>query len=101
MKNTEICNFADDTTHHACDTNFDELLVCLEHDTTLTVCWFESNYMTLNTDKCHIIISGNKYESPWMNIGNDEIWESNNVKLSGVIIDRDLRFNVYKLNICN
>ena len=99
LKNTEICNFADDTTPHACDTNLDELLLCLEHDTVLTVCWFESNYMKLNTDKCHLIISGNKHESLWTDIWNDKIWESNNVKLLGVNIDRDLKFNGCMLNI--
>ena len=50
-----LCNFADDTTPHACDTNLDQLLMRLEHDTPLSVCWFESNYMKLNTDKCHLI----------------------------------------------
>ena len=60
LKNTEICNFADDTTPHACDTNLHELLMRLEHDTALTVCWFESNYMKFNTEKYHLIISGNK-----------------------------------------
>ena len=99
LKNTEICNFADDTTPHACDTNLDELLMCLEHDTVLTVCWFESNYMKLNTDKCHLIISGNKHESLWTDIWNDKIWESNNVKLLGVNKDRDLKFNGCMLNI--
>ena len=38
LNNTEICNFADDTTPHACDTNLDELLMRLEHATALTVC---------------------------------------------------------------
>ena len=46
---------ADDTTPHACDTNLDELLMCLENDSTLTVRWFESNYMR------YLIISGNKH----------------------------------------
>ena len=36
LKNTEICNFADDITPHTCDTNLDELLMRLEHDTALT-----------------------------------------------------------------
>ena len=49
----------------------------LEHNSAFAVCWFESNYMKLNTDKCHLIISGNKHESFWADIGNDRIWESN------------------------
>ena len=40
--------------------------------------------MKLNTDKYHLIISGNKHESPWTDIGIDKIWELNNVKLFGV-----------------
>ena len=59
LKNTDSCNFANDTTPHACNTYSGELLMHLEHDTTLTVCWFESNYMKFNTDKCHLLISGN------------------------------------------
>ena len=56
---------------HACDVSLDELLMYLEHDFALAVCCFESNYMKLNTDKCHLIISGNKDESFWADIGND------------------------------
>ena len=73
----------------------------LEHDTTLAVCWFESNYMKLTTDKYHFIISGNKHESLWTGIGNDRKWESNNVKLLGVNIGSDWEFNEHMLNICS
>ena len=84
LNNTDVCNFADDTSSHACDISLDELLMCLEHDSALAVWWFESNYMKLNTDKCHLIISGNKHESFGADIGNDRIWESNYVKFLGI-----------------
>ena len=71
LKDTDVCNFANNTSPHACDTSLDELFIRLEHDSALAVCWFESNYMKLNTDLCHLIISGNKHESLWANIGND------------------------------
>ena len=58
--------------------------MCLEHDSTLTLCWFESNCMKLNTDKCHLINSGNKHESFWSDIGNGRTWESNHAKLLGI-----------------
>ena len=64
-------NFADDTTPYAYDTNLDELFMHLEHDTALTICWLEGNYMKLNTEKCYLIISGNKHGSLWIDIGND------------------------------
>ena len=81
--------------------SLDELLMRLEHDSALAVCWFESNYMKLNTDKCHLIISGNKHESFWADIGNDRIWESNYVKLLGINIDRSLKFDFHMLNECS
>ena len=46
----------------------------------ITLCWFENNYMKLNTDKCHLIVSGYKHEQIWAKIGNDKIWESSDVK---------------------
>ena len=101
LKDFDICNFADDTSPRACDINLDELLIHLENDSTLAVCWFESNYMKLNTDKCHLIISGNKQESLWADIGNDRIWESNYVKLLGINIDRSLKFDFHMLNVCS
>ena len=52
--------------------------------------------MSLNAEKCHLIIPGNKHESLWA----DRIWESNNVKLLGVKIDKDLKYNGHLLNIC-
>ena len=45
---TDVCNYADDTTFHACDSNLDDLIRRLEHDSVLAIEWFESNYMKLN-----------------------------------------------------
>ena len=56
--------------------------------------------MKSNTDKCHLIISENN-ESLGTDIRNYKIWESNNVKLLGVNIDRNLKFNGHMLNICS
>ena len=54
------------------------------------------NYMKLNTEKCHLLISENKNEYMWAKIymmDEDIVWESNDVELLGVIIDNNLRFN--------
>ena len=53
--------------------------------------------MKLNQDKCHLLISGHKYESVWPNIGSYKICESNEQKLRGVNIDRKLNFSHYIL----
>ena len=57
--------------------------------------------MKLNTDKYCLIVSGYKHEQLWTNIGTDLIWESNHVKLLGVTIDRDLKFDKHVLKLCS
>ena len=56
--------------------------------------------MKLNTDKCHLIIAGNKYEHIWAKLGEELIWEENSVKLLGVTIDRQLKFYKNVFDIC-
>ena len=65
------------------------------------MCWFKIDYMNLNTDKCHLIVSSNKHKSLWADIGNDRIWESNYVKLLGIDVDRSLKFDFHILNVCS
>ena len=67
----------------------------LEHNTTLAVEWFESNFMKLNKDKCHLHVSGHKHETVWAKIGETKIWESNKQKPLGVVIDRNMNFDEY------
>ena len=37
--------------------------------------------------KCHLLVFGYKNENDWANIGNEKIWESNEQKLLGLVID--------------
>ena len=48
---TEVCNFADDTTFHACDTDINLVVQRLEHDSATAINWFGWNYMKLNKEK--------------------------------------------------
>ena len=100
LKDVGICNFADDTTTYISDESLeDNVLKSLEKSSMLTIRWFENNYMKLNTGKCHLIASGYKYQKVWANIGKDLIWESNDVKLLGITIDRDLKFHKHVLKL--
>ena len=94
---TNVCNYADDTTFHACDSDLKDLTTRLEHDFSLGVEWFETNYMKLNEEKCHLLISGDKHELLWANIGRSKIWECEKQKLLGIVIDRNLCFDEYIL----
>ena len=61
-EDTDICNYADDTTPHACDVDIQNIIRRLEHDCLLAIDWFDSIYMKLNGDKCHFLIACHKNE---------------------------------------
>ena len=54
---------------------------------------FQSNYMKLNEDKCHFLLSGYKHEMMSAKIGQSRIWEGEKQKLLGVTIDKYLKFD--------
>ena len=99
-ESTNVCNFADDTTFYACDRDVSSLVNRLEHDSYLTIEWFENNSMKVNQDKCHLLVSGFKYGNVWAKIGKTKIWESKKQKLLGVEIDRTLSFDEHIASLC-
>ena len=76
------------------------LITRLEHDAALAIEWFESNYMKVNEDKRHFLISRHKYQTLVVNVGETKIWESKQQKPLGILIDRDLKFDEYVLSQC-
>ena len=61
-ESTNVCNYADDTTFHACDMDLENFARRLEHGSMVPIEWFEINYIKLNQNKCNFILSGHKYE---------------------------------------
>ena len=57
----QVCNFANNLTFHACDNDFNTLIMRLENDVSLTINWFENSSTKINKSKCHILASGHKY----------------------------------------
>ena len=49
--------------------------------------------MKLNLDKCHLLVSGFKYEQTWTKIEYDKIWEIADVTRFSVKIDNNLKFD--------
>ena len=76
------------------------LISRLEHDSHLAIEWFESNYMKLNQDKCHLLVPGYKHENICARIGEVKTWERSKQKILGFVIDRDLSFNEYVFSLC-
>ena len=100
IKETDICNYADDNTLHACDIKLDILMEKLEGAADTALIWFKQNGMKMNSDKCHLLVCGHKYELMIANVGNELIIESSKVKLLGINIDSDLSFNDHLNSIC-
>ena len=93
LNECEISNYADDTTPFVCDERLENVVSKLEHDTEIAICWFDSNYVKLNTDKCHLL------EHIWVKLGYKKICENNTVKRLGVAIVSQLKFDSHVLNI--
>ena len=72
----------------------------LEHDSVLDIEWFESNYIRLNEDKCHFLLSGYKHEMIIANVGQSRILGSEKQKLLGVTIDKHLKFEEHTVKQC-
>lgn len=72
----------------------------LEHDIELAMEWLENNYMKLNEVPCHLLVAGYRYQTISTQIGETRILESTNEKLLGLIIDRNLNFDVYAFTLC-
>ena len=55
---TEVCNYGDDTTIFACDSNVNNVQYKLEADASLLSKWFVDNQMKLNDARSHFMLFG-------------------------------------------
>ena len=93
--NGDVTNYADDTTPFDCSKDLNDLKAKLEIDSSNAIHWFRNNYMKLNTDKCKVIIAGQKDHQVSIRIGESEILEQNKVDLLGIELDNELTFSDY------
>ena len=93
IQETDICNYADDTTIYTCDMRLKNVISMSENDSKIIIEWFGNNYMKLNEDKCHFMIFGERTnQDVVVNIGNCTVDNSQEEKLLGVLIDSNLNF---------
>ena len=92
-KGIDLCNFTDDTTLKGLET--------LEANSELAMAWFAMNYMKLNTDKCHLLVSRNKNRQIWAKLDREIDWEKNDVKLLRITLNNKLKFDKLVSNICS
>ena len=90
----------DGTIPHCSNTDINEAITNLEHGCNLLVEWFRDNYMTLNSLKCHLLVSGFEDELMCAKVGDSLLWEELSTKLLGIIIDSSLTFDNHVKAIC-
>ena len=100
LNDVDICNYVDDTTPNVCDSSLKIGIEKLEKSSQLAIKWFNHNYMRLNAEKCEFLITGHRFEHLWLNVGETQVWEKNQVKLLGITIDNELKFNDHITKIC-
>ena len=69
----DVYNFTDDTTSFACNKNLTSVLSKLEQYSDIAINLFQNNYMKMNSDKCHLLVAGHKFEQIWAKIGTDSM----------------------------
>ena len=101
IQNSDICNYADDTTIYACDKNVENITHKHENDCNVALEWFANNFMKLNADKCHLLVIGQRCDDPVaVTIGSAEVVNSSEEKLLGVHIDSKLSFDHHVSKLC-
>ena len=79
----------------------ENLVKKLESAANVAISWFKNNGMKMNSDKCHLLVSGHKHEIMIANIGGEQVIETHSVKLLGIDIDLKLSFNTHLNTICH
>ena len=97
---SDLTNYADDNTPYAMEPNIEALIRTLEVNTSILVKWFEDNYFKMNADKCHLLIC-NHCDDLSVNIDNETILGSKDVKLLGITIDNKLDFGKHVAKLCS
>ena len=101
IQDSDICNYADDTTIYTCNKNLDNIVHKLENDSTIALKWFADNFMKLNADKCHLLVLGQRCDdSVTVRIGSANVVNSYEEKLLGVQIDSKLSFDNHVSKLC-
>ena len=100
LNETEICNYADDTTIYCSHKELQEVLLKLENDTAELSNWFAQNCMKLNEERCHLLVFGEKETEIPIKVGSSVIKESKETKLLGVVIDQQLNFKQHVKMMC-
>ena len=101
IKDSEICNFADDNTLSVLEFDLDTLIIKLENDLQRVMQWLEVNNLVANPSKFQFMLLGlSKKHNLCLNVDGNTVKATNTVKLLGVTIDQNLNFDYHIKDLC-
>ena len=98
MEDYEIANYVDDSTTFSAKPDHKSVVQELEVSSSILFTWLQSNYMKANTDKSHLLLSGNSNLTA--NVDGNVIESEGKQVLLGISIDSNLSFNKHINNLC-
>ena len=102
IKDCELCNFADDQTIYAYDSNMDTVIISLEQDLKRCINWLDINGLVVNPDKFQIMFLGTRNKPKFcLTINGKTVINTDTIKLLGITIDWKLNFNKHVIEIAN
>ena len=98
MAQSNVANYADDTTLYACEKFFFDVQRMLESESLILFKWFRDNYLKANSGKYDVMLTtDNKLK---INVMDSLISNGIIVKLLGVIVDKKLSFEPLLNLVC-
>ena len=99
MGNSQVCNYADDSSLTVAYVDSDKIIGRLKTNIDILDRWFKNNGMLLNEDKCHFMI----IEPTWntrqikerIKFRKQTIKETNKANLLGITFDNKLTVNYH------
>ena len=94
LQDSDIANYADDSTPYHTDKNIGFLINNLENWSSILFKWLNDNYMNVNTDKSHLLVS--EYVRAMAKIDSNYNEFEKERRLLGITIDSKLKTKLIK-----
>ena len=85
----DLTNYADDNTPNVIEMDIDSLVDMLEGNISVLMKWFYNNYLLMNVDKSHLLVTNHLHDI-FVNVGRECEKCEKSVKLLGIKIDNKL-----------
>ena len=94
-----ISSYADDTTPYSCAQDISSVISELQRITKKIFDWCRNNYIKANPEKCYVILSSNTQRE--IRFANASFGSSPSIKLLGITLNSELKFEDHINEICN